>query len=234
MKFDTLPPPYLLLVQLRKLTLANLEEYGQFYHLCALHPDLQAAKLVLDVSTDTANILTTVQDDLVSLFKNPSLQKIIVVEDWGQLTEIKQGLVLGLQARTQLRPIKKLSLELESSRMYKIRDFRMLCDAIFLLPQLNNLKVVFSKGFADMIKQRSYQEVMIKTWRQKGSGVKLESICLQSRESKLEKMNFITQKLSFFWKPRINYGYVYDYDDDNYGSGLYGYGSDDDILCLSD
>ena len=49
-----------------------------------------------------------------------------------------------------------------------------------------------------MIKQRSYHEVMIKSWHQKGSGVKLESICLQSCESKLEKMNFITQNLSFW------------------------------------
>ena len=97
-----------------------------------------------------------------------------------------------MQARTQLRPLKKLSLDLESARMYKIRYFRMLCDAIFLLRQHNNLKVVFGKGFADMIKQRSYQEIMIKSWRQKGSGVKLKSICPQTRESKLEKMNLIT------------------------------------------
>ena len=50
-------------------------------------------------------------------------------------------------------------------------------------------------------------------------------------------MNVITQNLSFFWKPRLNYGYMYinDYDDNNYDSGLYGYGSDDDIsfcVCL--
>ena len=198
---------YLLLqfpkIRLKKLALVNLDKYSQYFHLCALHPDLQATKLVLDLNTDTADIsmlLATVQEDLVSLFKLPSLQKIIVIGNWGQFMEVKHGLVLGLQARTQLRPLKKLSLELKSAHMYKIRDFRMLCDAIFSLPQLHNVTAVLGKGFADMIKQRRYQEVMIKSWRQKGSGVKLKSICLQTYELKLEK---ITQNLTFSWKPRL-------------------------------
>ena len=44
----------------------------------------------------------------------------------------------------------------------------MLCDAIFLLRQLSNLKVVFGKGFADMIKQRSYQEVRLRVGIKRG------------------------------------------------------------------
>lgn len=111
----------------------------------------------------------------------------------------------------------------------------MTCDAIFSFPQLYNLNIVLGKGFADMIKQRSYQEVMIKSWSQQGSKVKLKSICLQTRELKLEKIHRITHNLSFSWKPRSNY-YSYninDYDD-NYGYGLYGYESNDDHVYLSD
>ena len=73
----------------------------------------------------------------------------------------------------------------------------MVCDAIFSFPQLYNLNIVLGKGFVDMIKQRSYQEVMIKSWNQKGSQIKLKSICLQTRELKLEKIDCITHDLSF-------------------------------------
>ena len=88
-----------------------MEEYSQYFHLCAKHPDLQVKKLVFDVTTDEADTLPTLQEDLVSLLKLPSLQKITVVGDWGKFVEIKEGLVQGLQARSQLhRPLKKLEL----------------------------------------------------------------------------------------------------------------------------
>ena len=187
-------------IRLRKLTLTDLEEYSHYFHLCAIHPDLQVKKLVLDVTTDEADTLPTLREDLVSLLKLPSLQKITVVGDWGKFVEVKDGLARGLQARSQLhRPLKKLSLELESAHMYKIRDFRMVYDAIFSFPQLYNLRIVLGKGFVDMIKQRSYREVMIKSWNQKGSQIKLKSICLQTRELKLEKIDRITHDLSFSW-----------------------------------
>ena len=107
----------------------------------------------------------------------------------------------------------------------------MVCDAIFSFPQLYNLSI---EGFVDMIKQRSYQEVIIKGWNQKGSQIKLKSIWLQTRELKLEKIDRITHDLSFSWKPRSYYGYVIN-DYDNYDCGLYGDESDDDFtseLCL--
>jgi len=44
---------YLLLqlptVRLREIALVNLSEYYQYLHLCAVHPDLQTTKLVIDI-----------------------------------------------------------------------------------------------------------------------------------------------------------------------------------------
>ena len=80
-----------------------------------------------------------------------------------------------------------------------------------------------------MIKQRSYREVMIKSWNQKGSQIKLKSICLQTRELKLEKIHRITHDLSFSWKPRSYCGYVINEYDDNYDCGLYGDESDNEF-----
>lgn len=86
-----------------------------------------------------------------SFFQIPTLQKVVVSSNLGQLTEIKCGLVLGLQVRSSLPPLKKITLGLESAHSYKMRDFQMLCDALFSLPQLASLKVILGKGFTDMI-----------------------------------------------------------------------------------
>jgi hypothetical protein len=68
-----------------------------------------------------------------------SLEEISIHGIWGAELEVKQGLVLGLQDRHLLSPLKKLSLDLKSQKTYEIEDFEMLCDAIFSLPQLENL-----------------------------------------------------------------------------------------------
>ena len=55
----------------------------------------------------------------------------------------------------------------------------MLCDAIFSLPQLENLNLILGEGFADMI-QWKHRDVMHKCWCDKGAGVQLKSIHLLS------------------------------------------------------
>ena len=233
---------YLLLqfpaIRLRVLTLFTSNEY---FHLCAIHPDLQTTKLVITIVENVASHrerpqhLATLQQDLVSLFKISSLQKISIHGIWGQLTEVKLGLVFGLQNRSRLLPLKKLSLELESQHSYKIRDFQMLCDAIFSLPELDNLKLVLGKGFADMIRQRRYEDAMYRSWSQKGAGVKLKSISLHTNEAKLKQVQLITHNISFSGRPATRassyyHDYDYDYDSDNdYAYEFFGDSYDDDL-----
>jgi len=113
--------------------------------------------------------------------------------------EAKLGLVQGLHSRSHLPPLRKVALELGLANSYKMRDFQMLSNAIFSLPQLENLKVVLGKGFADMMRQPGYEGIMYKSWIYRASKVKLKSICLRSYETKFEQLSLITQKLSFLW-----------------------------------
>jgi len=104
---------YLLLqlptVRLREIALVNLSEYYQYLHLCAVHPDLQTTKLVIDIGTlNSLQFLATIQADLVSLFKLASLQKILISGNWGRHMEVKVGLVQGLLGRSSLPPLRKL------------------------------------------------------------------------------------------------------------------------------
>ena len=239
---------YLLLqlpvIRLKKLTLFTSSEN---FHLCAVHPDLQMIKL--EISVDSSSFTShsrrnselsqknTLQEDIISLFQIDSLQKIRIggVDLW-ESNEVKLGLVQGLQGRSHLTPLKKLSLEIEARPSYKVQDIETLCDAIFSLPQLENLKLVLGRGFGDMISENSYEEVVYKSWNQRAAGMKLKSILLQTHETELKQVSLITQNLSFSLPKRpdrrespefILYS-GYDYDDDFYcgSDDSYSYGYD--------
>ena len=182
---------YLLLqlpsIRLKELKLLNIKEYYQYIHLCAVHPDLEMTKLVIDLGDqftlkqpDTSSALPTIQEDFESLFKKHELQKVAISGIWGEYMEIKEGLLQGLQSRACLPPLKKLVLDLELADCYKMREFQLLCDAIFSLPQLDDLKLVLGKGFVDIIAQERYEKMLFKSWNQKASNIQLKSVCLNT------------------------------------------------------
>ena len=233
---------YLLLqfpvIRLKKLSLLTSSKN---FHLCAIHPDLQMTKLEINVdvmsftshSRQTPQQKNTLQEDIVSLFQIDSLQKIHISGIIGGIgresSEVKHGLVQGLQRRSHLTPLKKLSLELEIHHSYEGQDFETLCNAIFSLPQLQDLKLVLGRGFGNMISQNSYEEVLYKSWSHKAARVKLKSILLQTHETDLKQVSLVTQNLSFSLprrpdrvSPDYMYSSFYDYEDNFYG------GSDDD------
>ena len=201
---------YLLLqlptVRLKEIALLNIEEYHQYIHLCAVHPDLEMTKLVIDWGykfTLAGSTLPTIQADLVSLFKKKALEKIVIVGCWGSYVEVKEGLVHGLRCRISLPPLKKLALELEIADSYKMRDFQLLCDAIFSLPQLQNLKLVLGKGFVDIMQnQRGYESILSKSWNRKASGVQLKSVCLPATRGMFKQLQLVTRDLSFSYEKR--------------------------------
>ena len=232
---------YLLLqyptIRLKKLTLFTNNAY---FHLCAIHPDLQVSRLVIGVVGGPPHIrrhmqsqqsqqMATFPQDLVSLFKITSLDKVSIQGDWGPMTEVKLGLAFGLQARSSLPPLKKLSLELDSQRSYKVREFAMLCNAVFSLPQLENLELVLGKGFADMLRNQRFEDEMHASWNKKGGGVKLKSISLQAHTDKeFKKVKLIAHTLSFSSsKVRSYHREYFDFFDDDdyhmYSDAYYGY-----------
>lgn len=239
---DDLTKALYLLLQYPTIRLKNITLFtnNAYFHLCAIHPDLQVSKLVISVVGGSPHVRprvqsqqsqqrTTFQQDLVSLFKITSLDKVCIQGDWGPMTEVKLGLAFGLQARSSLPPLKKLSLELGSQRSYKVREFAMLCDAVFSLPQLKNLELILGKGFADMLRNRRFEDEMHSSWNKKGGGVKLKSISLQAYTDKeFKKVKLITHTLSFS-SPKVrsyHHGRFDFFDDDDYhmySGAYYGY-----------
>ena len=105
-------------------------------------------------------------------------------------------------------------------------EFQTLCEALFSLPKLENLKLILGKGFADIIRQPRYETIVYNSWVKRSLRVQLKSICLQTFETELKQVSLITQKLSFHSKARVRR--EYDYSDDLlFGS----YGDDDDYAC---
>ena len=238
---DDLTKGLYLLLQFPAIRLKQLMLFtNEYLHLCAIHPDLQVTKLVITV-VKSQNVrqhgqqplMSTLQQDIVSLFKIGSLKKIHIRGTWGPVAEVKLGLVSGLWARSRLSPLKKLSLDLESPRSYKVRDFVLLCNALFSLPQLENLQLVLGSGFAEMMQRKCYEDVMHKSWRSKGNGIKLKSIFLHSyTTTDLKKVTLITQNLSYSSYPVTCKIYSSDCrdlgdDDDYYISAYSGYDYDD-------
>ena len=203
-------------IRLKEMTLVDLN----CLHLCTLHPDLHTTKLVIDTPHLESS---TIGADLISLFGMTSLQKISISGCWGHHDEVKRAIVQGLRSRTRSLPLKKIALKLERNDNYKMIEFQTLCEALFSLPKLENLKLILGKGFADIIRQPRYETIVYNSWVKRSLRVQLKSICLQTFETELKQVSLITQKLSFHSKARVRR--EYDYSDDLlFGS----YGGDDD------
>ena len=228
-------------IRLRKIDLSLCYQY---YNLCATHRDLQVKKLVIDTAWESSESFygegDTAQEDLESFFTIRSLQKICIHGDWGHMEEVKSGLVRGLRKRSKSRlpPLRKVALELRIANSYKKRDFEMLCDAIFSLSQLDDLKVILGAGFAVMIRQPGFEQVMYRSWIRNASRVKLKAICFQSYKTEFKKLSLITEELSFSSKQKRHptLRKVYDDSFDYFGSGFldYGYYYSDDFVYSDD
>ena len=81
-------------------------------------------------------------------------------------------------------------------------DFQALCNAIFSLPQLENLKLVLGKGFADMLRQPGYEKSLYRSWCRKGSKVQLKSVCLQTFRTNYNQLSLVTQNVTFTIKEK--------------------------------
>ena len=238
-------------IRLKELALVNLSVYHQYLHFCAMHPDLQTTKLVINLRWIPKNFdfLATTETDLISLIKMPLLEELCVTGAWGKFSEVKRGVSLGLQGRSKsdLPPLRKLALELESAELYEKHDIQTLCDSLFSLAELEKLTIVFGKGFVDLVQQHDYEDIFYRSWLEHAQQVKLKSITMQAPQTNFEKVALIVQELLFSQlslepPPAKHPGYYHDfspvyvsdsehdyYDDssDSY-CGYYNYDSDSD------
>ena len=173
-----------LLLQMPTVRLNEIAVNNQYLHLCALHPDLQVAKLVIWLAgtcTTTSNLqLRSIYEDLVSLFKISSLQElsINIHNNWCCSDEVRVGLTEGLCRRSHCNPLRKISLNISSSGYNKER-FQQLWDVIFSLPQLDQLEIVLGKEFTSLMRQ--FMDVICERWMHVASDKKkLKSIVLTS------------------------------------------------------
>ena len=139
----------------------NSNDYSRL-HLCACHPDLQIAKLVINLYTPAKGnhiVLATVKDDLISLLNKPNLQEVSFGGKWEGCQEAKLGLLLGLAEHPCL--LKKIVLDMYG---YSEEELKALWTALATLNGLHRLEVVLRKSFIDML--RKLAGTVYKSWMQ--------------------------------------------------------------------
>ena len=184
-------------IRLKEIVLDNLDDYPDYLHLCAIHPDLHTTKLTIDLSRIQLGCFSTSrQSDLITLFQMTSLQEIYIYGNWGTDEHVKLGLVNGLRSRNRSFPLTQLALMLEINNSYKMSDLQTLCDAIFSLPQLENFELVLGEEFGKMFRQPSYEQLLHRSWCCRASNVQLKSICVSGYISKSKYLSLVAKEYS--------------------------------------
>lgn len=156
-------------------------------HLCTLHPDIHVRKVEVKLNHSDI-ILESTTKDLISLLGLSYLQQISINGRWGYSVEIKSGLVEGLRVRAQAKlPLKTLSL-LSLSQSYSDVEYVELWDAIFSLPNLDQLEVTVSKQLLVNLKQRDIFKMIFYSWERsstKGCLKRLSAGLMSQEDSSL-------------------------------------------------
>ena len=193
-------------IRLKEIALVLFPQCYEHLHSLSTHPDIQVQKLIIDIDLASSVDAVIIQADIVSLLTMHSLRKICIYGTSSNTTKLNDGLVQGLRQRTQsgLPPLTKI--ELRSAEKYKKQNFKILCDTIFSLPQLENLKVVLGGKLAKM---QQFAEVLYRSWVSNSSKVQLKSLSLQTHETKHVPLSLVTQNLSFTSDEMDSEKYVY-------------------------
>ena len=149
--FDHLP----LLLHLPVVRINEIStDSSRLLHLCALHPDLLARKLTVAIGTEHKHNVDhslTYAEDFGTLLKMPTLQEVTVcVQRW--CGNLMKALTKGFRQRACLSlPLRKISLRPngQSIRLVVDSDIRPLWDAIFSLPEIEQLDLTVGDGFLD-------------------------------------------------------------------------------------
>ena len=175
---------YLPTIRLREIGL-ECTDYGHgnnYLHLSALHPDLRVSGLRLTFFCDSDNIVLqdTIHDDFKILLKMPTLVKLSVLGCWWRSQEAMAALMQGLKEQSKVGSIQKITFrslyeELSAQEYGSSGLFTKLWDAVFTLPQIDNLEVIiYGNEVLQMMKQ--CEQAIYESWKQTMSGHKLKKL----------------------------------------------------------
>ena len=107
----------------------------------------------------------------------PSLEKVELSGQWIRYSEVRAALVAGLKQQSLVKSLLNISLQPSPSAFnYNEKDFKELWDAVFSLPQLEQvemeLSVELSKSLTKMI------GVVSGSWKEFASKKQLKSLTL--------------------------------------------------------
>ena len=185
-----------LLLQLPSVRLNGIRLDGdyEYIHLCALHPDLLVKKLTFVVNNMESHAPKTIRDDVVTLLKMPTLREISISGDWGHDKEFKDGLIQGILQRVKTLPLHSFSFEVESGGC-NTEDFRQFCDAIFSLPEIDQLCICLGQGFVDV----NYISVIHESWIGAAEGIRLKSLQIKAPRNSGIDTDVLSQFTQRYW-----------------------------------
>ena len=88
------------------------------------------------------------------------------------------SLIQGVLQRVKTLPLHSFSFEVESGGC-NTGDFRRLCDAIFSLPEIDQLHICLGRGFIDM----NYVNVIRKSWIRPAEGIRMKALLIKAPRS---------------------------------------------------
>ena len=140
-----------------------------YLHQGALHPDLQISSLGLRFELcPYDHLLTTIENDLVTFFKKPSLREISLYGYWGMFDEIKAAIVSALNQRAKIGGLRKLTFIPPqtdgTARRLSKEQLGELWKAVIMLPELDQMEVVIAGGMRNLILQN--EELIYEIWKQ--------------------------------------------------------------------
>ena len=201
----TLVPDYMefiadLLLLMPTIRLKNIEfdckdmEY-RYLHRSALHSDLQVAKLTLSFHHQPhgCTFLSTLKEDLTTLFQKPTLEEISITGDWGKCEEIRCAVEVAFRHRAQFGPLKRITISNGDSE-----EIKEIWDAIFSLPQLDKMELAIGDDLGEQILQNEH--LLYESWKQFGSQQQvklLQFIQYTQEERTLKVLNNLAKNISF-------------------------------------
>jgi hypothetical protein len=208
------------LLQLSTIRVKNVHFHAgddayTYLHQGALHPDLQLSSLSIRFELCPYDqLLTTIENDLSTFFKKPSLQEVSLYGYWGMFEEIKTAVVSALSQRAKIGAgLRKLTLFMppqtsETARRFGNEQLGELWRAVLLLPELDLMEVVMAGGMCNLTLQN--EELVYEIWKETGSRapvaaqlklLKMIKYVPVERNEDHRLLNEITKTLLFTNKP---------------------------------
>ena len=171
-------------IRVNKINFDCHSDHYPYLHQAAVHPDLHVMAIrVYFQFCPFEQLLTTVETDLITLLKKPSLKEVMILGYWNKYEEVKSAVEKALLHRAQVGPIHKLVLYTfgftsplgnSDDRRHTKEQILSLWKAIFSLPHLDELEVVVAGGIC--ITSLQNEESIYETWKQVASGMKFKSL----------------------------------------------------------